>query len=238
MRPIAVSERILRANCWRLRTVSETMSKSVASDPPTCRWIVTAVIAKPKFSEPMRSAMSPSASSRGRPRPASVSTRLSSSLAGGCASSSTAWSPCLNEWPAFKVAAIVVSMSGSCSSNALTRRRTRRATNPYGSMPPMPNATSATRAGTPAAPKSTAVPTAHPIISHTNSAGRSGTAPRTSILSIERHFACRPNVPSVARNSAFNMERRSAWFPRCTVWTTCGARRCCTQLRRRIRVTE
>ena len=53
MRPIAVSERILRANCWRLRTVSETMSKSVASDPPTCRWIVTAVIAKPKFSEPM-----------------------------------------------------------------------------------------------------------------------------------------------------------------------------------------
>ena len=57
--------------------------------------------------------MSPSASSSGRPRPASVSTRCNSSLAGGCASSSTAWSPCLNEWPAFSEAAIVVSRSGS-----------------------------------------------------------------------------------------------------------------------------
>ena len=45
MRPIAVSARILRANCCRWRTVSATMSKRPASEPPTWRWIVTAVIA-------------------------------------------------------------------------------------------------------------------------------------------------------------------------------------------------
>jgi hypothetical protein len=35
IRPIAVSARILRANCWRWRTVSATMSKRDASEPPT-----------------------------------------------------------------------------------------------------------------------------------------------------------------------------------------------------------
>ncbi len=55
------------------------MSKRPASEPPTWRWIVTAVIANSKFFEPTRSAISASASSIGRPRPVSVSTRLNSS---------------------------------------------------------------------------------------------------------------------------------------------------------------
>ena len=83
IRPIAVSDLILRANCCRWRTVSATMSNSEASDPPTCRWIVTAVIANSKFFEPARSAMSARPSSIGRPSDVSVRTRLNSSLAGG-----------------------------------------------------------------------------------------------------------------------------------------------------------
>src|ERR671936_563888 len=105
MRPMAVSDRILRANCCRERTVSATMSKRPASDPPTWRWIVTAVIANSKFFEPTRSAMSASASSIGRPRDVSVRTRFSSWSAGGWPSSTTACRPCLNECPAFSEAA-------------------------------------------------------------------------------------------------------------------------------------
>src|SRR5438034_589972 len=66
MRPIAVSERILRANCCRFRTASATMSKSPARLPPTWRWMVTAVMTNWRFFEPTRSAISSSASSIGR----------------------------------------------------------------------------------------------------------------------------------------------------------------------------
>src|SRR6266540_696255 len=83
------------------------------SEPPTWRWIVTAVIANSKFFEPARSAIASSASSIGRPNEVSVRTRLNSELAGGWPSSTTALRPCLNEWPAFSEAAIVISTSGS-----------------------------------------------------------------------------------------------------------------------------
>ena len=78
MRPIAVRLFTLRANCCRWRTVSATMSKRPASEPPIWRWIVTAVITNVKFSEPTRSAMLASASSIGLPSCVSVSTRLNS----------------------------------------------------------------------------------------------------------------------------------------------------------------
>ena len=54
MRPIAVSPRTLRWNCWRWRTVSATMSKMPARLPPTWRWIVTAVMTNSRFFEPTR----------------------------------------------------------------------------------------------------------------------------------------------------------------------------------------
>ena len=92
-RPIAVSARMRRANCCRARTVSATMSKSAASEPPTWRWIVTAVITNEKFFEPTRSAISPSESSIGRPSCVSVSTRLNSRAAGSMPSSTTDWIP-------------------------------------------------------------------------------------------------------------------------------------------------
>ena len=113
MRPIAVSERILRANCWRSRTVSATMSNRPASEPPTCRWMFTAVITKEKFFEPMRSAVSCSAASIGRPSCVSVRTRRSSLAAGSWPSSTTLWIPCLKLCPAFREAAIVISRSGN-----------------------------------------------------------------------------------------------------------------------------
>src|SRR5919199_1723113 len=46
MRPIAVSDLILRGNCCRFRTASATMSKRPARLPPTWRWMVTAVMKK------------------------------------------------------------------------------------------------------------------------------------------------------------------------------------------------
>src|SRR5918992_106454 len=57
MRPMAVSPRILRWNCCRWRTVSATMSKSPASEPPTCRWIVTALMTNSKLDDPTRAAI-------------------------------------------------------------------------------------------------------------------------------------------------------------------------------------
>src|SRR5881409_1345561 len=40
---MAVSDLILRWNCCLWRTVSATMSKRPASEPPTCVWTLTAV---------------------------------------------------------------------------------------------------------------------------------------------------------------------------------------------------
>ena len=150
MRPIAVSERILRPNCCRCRTVSATRSNRFASEPPTWRWMVTAVMVNSKFFEPTRSDMSLSASSIDRPSPVSVSTRLNSADAGGCPSSTTAWSPCLNEWPAFSDAAIVISRSGSCVSNAASLRRIRCQTTMYGTNAPTTIAITITIAELPA----------------------------------------------------------------------------------------
>ena len=64
-------------------------------------------------------------------------------------------------------------------------------------------------------------------------------SPRSSMRSSERHCAVSPNARSVARNSAFARRAGRAWFAALHASaTTCGARRCCTQLRRRIRRSE
>ena len=91
---------------------------------------MTAVITKEKFFEPIRSAVSASASSIGRPSRVSVMTRPSSVLVGSWPSSTIVWMPCLKLWPAFSEAAIVTSMSGSWSSKAAIRRRALNATQP------------------------------------------------------------------------------------------------------------
>jgi len=171
--------------------------------------MVTAVIANSKFAEPTRSAMSANASSSGRPSPASVSTRRSSSLAGGLLSSTTACSPCLNECPAFSVAAIVVRRSGSWFSNAFALRRTRIVTMKYGIAPPKSIPANVRSAGEPAAEKRRPAPTPQPSIVQKNSAGRSGMSPRISSFSIDRHCARRPKAPSVARKSAARNDQRS-----------------------------
>ena len=122
IRPIEVSAFTFRACRWRSRTVSESVSKSPASEPPTCDWTLTAVATYSRSAEPMRSHMPVRAWSSGRPSRSSPSTRLNSSEAGGLPSSAIARiagrSPC----PARSVEAIVESTSGSCRSNAFLRR--------------------------------------------------------------------------------------------------------------------
>ena len=112
------------------------MSKMPAMLPPTWRWIVTAVTTKETFFEPIRVAISASASSIGRPSRVSVSTRLNSLLAGGWPSSTTAWIPWRKLWPAFSEAASVTSRSGSWSSIAASRRFALHQTTTIGTAPP------------------------------------------------------------------------------------------------------
>ena len=87
------------------------------------------MITKAKFFEPIRSAVSESASSIGRPRRVSVMTRPSSLLAGSWPSSTIVWMPCLKLWPALSEAASVTSRSGSWSSKAFIRRFALNETN-------------------------------------------------------------------------------------------------------------
>jgi hypothetical protein len=76
----------------------------------------------------MRSAVSASASSIGRPSWVSVITRPSTLLAGSWPSSTTVWIPCLKLCPALSEAARVTSRSGSWFSNAFIRRRALKET--------------------------------------------------------------------------------------------------------------
>ena len=178
------------------------------------------------------------ASSIGRPMPASVRARRSSSLAGGWLSSTTACSPCLNEWPALSEAAIVASRSGSWSSNFLVRRRTRTVTAAYGTEAPTARAPRIRIGGEPVTAATSPSRMPEPMLAQTNSGTVSGTAPDTSRRSTERHWLRWPKADSVALKSAARNDRRS--LRRCrrsSSSPTCGARRCRTQLPRRARVS-
>ena len=237
MRPIAVSELILRANCWRLRTVSDTMSKSVgerAADLALDRHggDREPEVLRAERGRPCRA----SASSIGRPRPASVEHALQLVARRRLASSSDRLEPVLE-----RVARLQRRRDRRQQVGQLILERLRRGgargsvTKPYGSRPPIAMPTSAISGGGAGGAEDAAPRRRRSrCISQTNSAGRSGTSPRTSSRSIDRHFACaartRPRSPGRAPS---RNESRSPCGPAgCVVCATCGASRCSTQLPR------
>ena len=123
IRPRQVSALSLRACRCRSRTVSASVSKRPASEPPVCDWTFTAVATYSKSLDPIRSHIAASASSSGRPSRSSPSTRPNSSEEGAAPSSAIARRAVRRPWPARSVEAIVARTSGSWRSNACVRRR-------------------------------------------------------------------------------------------------------------------
>ena len=159
--------------------------------------------------------MSASASSIGRPSRVSVSTRLNSSLAGRLPSSTTAWSPCLNEWPAFSDAAIVDQQVGQLVLERLDpaprpgARRTRT-----GAAPPTTERDEREQRGR-AGDSRRALPRRRRTRSsarRTRPAGAAGRRARASARP-SATGACRPNVPlRRAEERLQHRERGSAWL--------------------------
>ena len=123
IRPRPVSALSLRACRCRSRTVSASVSKRPASEPPVWDWTFTAVATYSKSLDPIRSHIAASASSSGRPSRSSPSTRPNSSEEGAAPSSAIARRAGRRPWPARSVEAIVARTSGSWRSNACVRRR-------------------------------------------------------------------------------------------------------------------
>ena len=98
------------------------MSRISARLPPTVRWMLTAMTTKPKLVESRRPAIDSSAASEVMPSWISEDTRASSVDVGSAPSRMTLLSAELNAWPAFREAAMVISISGSWASNAAWRR--------------------------------------------------------------------------------------------------------------------
>ena len=95
--PSAVSAATSRRSRSRWTIVSATVSSSSDRLPPTSRWMRMAMTAQAKSGLVMRVAQSSSASSRGRPRRASTTTRRSSRPIGSWTSWETASTPCMSE---------------------------------------------------------------------------------------------------------------------------------------------
>jgi hypothetical protein len=93
MRPSAVSAATSRRNRSRCTIVSDTLMSSSAKLPPTSRWILIAMTAHSKSSLFIRSATASRASSRCRPRRASVTAWRSSLPIGSSTSFDTASNP-------------------------------------------------------------------------------------------------------------------------------------------------
>ena len=96
-RPSAVSAATSRRRRSRAIMVSATVISSSERLPPTSRWMRMAMTAQAKSGLAIRSATPSSASSSGRPRRDSVTTRRSSRPMGSATSCETASTPCMSE---------------------------------------------------------------------------------------------------------------------------------------------